>query len=75
MAADPQWLDKMRSIGAISRRSGDQVREGRDEQGHRYKATTDDLGNTVTQRHGDRQDVTINAPRIRVQATQTEERQ
>lgn len=57
-------LEKLRSIGHISRRSGDRVREGTDEQGNRYKATTDDLGNTVTQRGDGRQDVTINAPRL-----------
>ena len=67
-------LEKMRSIGVISRRSGDQVREGRDRDGHRVKATTDELGNTVTQRHGDRQDVTIAAPHLRQRLTTTEER-
>lgn len=37
------------------------VVEGKDENGHRFKATTDELNNTVTQRHGDRQDVLIRA--------------
>lgn len=74
MAADPEWLEKLRSIRTISRRSGDQVREGRDDQGRRYKAVTDELGNTVTQRHGDRQDVTINAPHISARTSVTEER-
>ncbi|TYK45180.1 hypothetical protein [Actinomadura decatromicini] len=74
MAADPEWLERMRSIGSISRRSGDQVRAGRDEAGQRFKATTDELGNTVTERSGDRQDVTINAPRVTVQTTTHEER-
>lgn len=59
-------LDRMRSIGVISRRSGDRVREGRDADGRRFKAVTDELGNTVTQRGGDRQDVTIRPPQIRV---------
>lgn len=69
-----EWLEKMRSIGAISRRSGDRVREGRDRDGARFKATTDELGNTVTERAGDRQDVTINAPRIIARASMKEER-
>lgn len=65
---------KYASIGTISRRSGDRIREGRDEQGRRYKAVTDELGNTVTQRAQDRQDVQIRAPHITVKATTTEER-
>lgn len=73
MAADPEWLEKMRSIASISNRSGDRIREGCDEAGHRWKATTDELGNTVTERSGDRQDVTINAPRVTVQTTTHEE--
>lgn len=74
MAADPDWLEKMRSIGSISRRTGDQVTEGRDARGQRFKATTDELNNTVTQRAGDRQDVHIRAPKVHVKATTTEER-
>lgn len=74
MAADPEWLAKMRSIAAISRRSSPQIREGRDESGDRFKAVTDELGNTVTERSGDRQDVTINAPHITARTTVTEER-
>lgn len=77
MAADPEWLAKMRSIGTISRRSGDRVQEGRDEHG-RFKAVTDELNNTVTQRHQGReevQDVHIRAPQIRLKAAQSEIRQ
>lgn len=74
MAADPEWLAKLRSIGSISRRSRDHIREGRDDSGHRYKATTDELGNTVTARAGDRQDVTIRAPRLVQRSTTAEER-
>jgi hypothetical protein len=48
---------------------GPKVTEGRDQQGKRFKATTDELNNTVTQRAGDRQDVLIRAPRIAVAAT------
>jgi hypothetical protein len=43
-------------VGALTR---DAVKEGRDEGGHRFKAVTDELNNTVTQRHGDRQDVIV----------------
>lgn len=57
--------EKLLSVGYLSGgHTKDRVREGRDAEGHRYKATTDELGNTVTQRHGDRQDVTIAAPRV-----------
>lgn len=52
-------LDKWRSIGVVRRSK--RVREGRDDEGKRFKAVTDDLGHTVTQRAGDRQDVVINA--------------
>lgn len=74
MAADPEWLEKMRSIGVVSRRSGDRVHEGRDDNGNRYKTVTDELGNTVTERPGDRQDVTINAPHVTVRTSTSEER-
>jgi hypothetical protein len=69
----PIDLEKLRSIGVISRRTGNQVREGRDNFGNRFKAVTDELGNTVTQRAGDRQDVTIRAPKLAVTATAKEE--
>lgn len=65
--------EKLLSIGYLSHgRSRDRVREGRDARG-RYKATTDQLGNTTTERD-DRQDVTINAPRIVAATTVREER-
>lgn len=70
----PIDLAKLRSIAVIGRRTGNQVREGRDSAGQRFKATTDELGNTVTQRAGDRQDVTIHAPHIRVRSSTTEVR-
>ena len=43
--------DKLRSIGVISRRTGSRVTEGRQhpETGKPYKATTDELGGTVTE--------------------------
>jgi hypothetical protein len=54
-----EFSEKARSIGVIGSRSGSTVNEGRDGQGRRFKATTDELGNTVTERHGDRVDVQI----------------
>ncbi len=69
-------LEKLRSIGSISRRSGDRVTEGRDEHG-RTKAVTDELNNTVTRRSNgveEVQDVHIRAPHIRKVTTTTEER-
>ncbi len=70
------YRDKLLSIGVISRRSGDVVREGRRRDGTRIKAVTDELGNTVTEHavKGDRVDVQINAPHLRITAgTATEE--
>lgn len=56
----PIDLDKMRSLAVLGQRSGNVVREGRRADGVRVKATTDELGNTVTEHaKGDRQDVTI----------------
>jgi hypothetical protein len=53
-------LAKLRTVGVLGRRSGNVVREGRRADGVRVKATTDELGNTVTEHaRGDRQDVTI----------------
>lgn len=77
MAADPEWLEKIRSIGSIGKLSGDQVTEGRDETGRRYKAVTDELNNTVTRRSNgveEVQDVHIRAPHIRRVTTTIEER-
>lgn len=69
------YRDKLLSVGTLAHgRTRDQVREGKDENGDRFKAVKDQLGNVVTQRAGDRQDVTINAPRIAVRAQTTEER-
>jgi len=56
----PIDLEKLRSLAVISRRSGNTVREGRRPDGVRIRATTDELGNTVTEHaKGDRQDVLI----------------
>ena len=76
----PVNLDRLRSVGVIGRRTGDRVMEGRDEDGRRFKSTTDELNNTVTQRDGQRrgeehQDVLIRAPRIEHVSTSREVRQ
>ena len=65
----PEKLEAMRSIGFINGPlpSKPKVREWKSESG-RVKATTDELGNTVTQRPGDRQDVNINATPLSVAA-------
>lgn len=74
MDGTPIDLDKLRSLAVISRRSGPTVREGRRADGVRVKATTDELGNTVTEHaKGDRQDVLINAPHITVKAARQQE--
>jgi hypothetical protein len=66
--------EKLLSLSYLSRgRTRNHVREGRDDFGTRFKATTDELGNTVTQRGEDRQDVTIRAPKLAVTATAKEE--
>ena len=67
--------DKMMSIGHLTRgRTRSTVTEGRDAHGDRFKATTDELGNTVTDRAGDRRDVTINAPHVIATTTTHEQR-
>lgn len=66
MNGTPIDLAKFRSIGVISRRSGDRVVEGRRPDGVRIKATTDELNTTVTEHaKGDRQDVHIRPQPIR----------
>lgn len=59
----PIDIEKMRSIGVISKRTKDRVEEGKThpDSGAAYKATTDELGNTVTEHStsDDRVDVTI----------------
>jgi hypothetical protein len=66
--------DKLLTVGVLpGGRSRSKVREGRDETG-RFKAITDELGNTVTERAGDRQDVTIRAPHVVASTTVREER-
>lgn len=55
--------ERLLSLGYLGRgRTRDRVREGRDEAGQRFKAVTDELNNTVTERGLNRQDVHIRAP-------------
>lgn len=69
----PIDIEKMRSIGVISKRTGSSFQEGRvhPESGLQFKATTDEQGHTVTT-HSEpgsgvdiRQDVAINANTVR----------
>jgi hypothetical protein len=62
------YLDRLRTVAPISRRTRDIIREGRDVAGARTKAVTDQLGNTVTEHNNskDQVDVNIRAPEIRV---------
>lgn len=74
--ASSEWLEKMRSIGYLSRgRTQSRQRSGRShpDSGKPFKATTDELGNTVTE-HGEpgsavsaRQDVEIHPETARGQ--------
>lgn len=74
-SGEPLDLDKLRSIGVLRKgRTRDRVNEGKDSEGKRWKSTTDQLGNTVTESHGDRQDVNIKAPQIVASASVREER-
>lgn len=68
----PIDLEKLRSL-SVGRRTRDRVEEWRTGDGERHKAVTDELGNTVTQHaKGDRQDVLIRAPHIKIE-TKTRE--
>jgi hypothetical protein len=67
--ATPIDVEKMRSIGVISKRTRPTVREGREhpETGRPFKEVTDELNNTVTEHStaggapgvSDRQDVNV----------------
>lgn len=66
--------DKLLSIGYLGRRTRDQVREWRTDDGERHKATTDENNNTVTQHAQpghteDRQDVQLRPQAVHVQMT------
>lgn len=71
---DDAQRERLRSIGTISKRTRDIVREGRDADGNRTRAVTDQLGNTVTEHNNarDQVDVNIQAPHVRV-STETQE--
>jgi hypothetical protein len=61
------YRDRLLGVGFINGPlpSKPRVREGRRPDGVRIKATTDELGNTVTEHaKGDRQDVRINAATV-----------
>ncbi len=62
------YRDRLLGIGVISRRSGDQVREGREhpETGGRWKATTDEAGTThIEHAKGDRVDAVVRPSTVR----------
>lgn len=67
------YRDKLLGIGVISRRTRNEVRDVRRPDGERAKATTDELGNTVTE-SAERQDVHIRAPHLTIKARTTEEK-
>ena len=67
----PEKLEAMRSINVMpgGLPSKPRVKEWTDPVSGRMKATTDELGNTVTQHaKGDRQDVNINASPVTAKA-------
>lgn len=61
-----EFRDKILSLGLNTGKSRDRVVYAGDKPGERTKATTDELGNTVTQHQDGRQDVHIRAPLIRL---------
>jgi hypothetical protein len=72
---------KLLSVGYLGRRTRDTVTDGVRpttdpgvDAGKRCKATTDELGNTITV-SDNRQDVTIRAPHVQVSLNQQEVRQ
>lgn len=63
----PTPIDREKLLSlSYGRRTRDRVREGRDQSGQRFKAVTDELNNTVTERGDNRQDVQIRVDPIRV---------
>lgn len=61
-----EFSDKVRTIGVIGRRTRDVVTSGKTASGESFKATTDELGNTVTE-YSERQDVTIRPQAVNVE--------
>ena len=70
----PEKLEAMRSISVLGRLpSKPRVKEWTDPASGRMKATTDELGNTVTQHaKGDRQDVNIKPQAVSLKGTATQ---
>lgn len=70
------FRDRLLGVGVISKRTRDQVVEGKahPESGRRFKATTDELGNTVTEHSAsgaapgvsDRQDVNVRPQAVKL---------
>lgn len=66
------FRDKLLTIN-FGKQTKSKVHEWKSEDGERHKATTDELNNTVTQHSkGDRQDVLIRAPQVKIE-TKTKE--
>lgn len=61
------FRDKVLTLSLLAGRSAPRVREGRDQSGQRFRATTDEHGNTVTE-WDDHQDVTIRAQSVTTKA-------
>lgn len=65
------YRDKLLTIGFGSR-SKDKVREWKSEDGERHKETTNELATVTQHANGDRQDVLIRAPLVKME-TKTKE--
>jgi hypothetical protein len=61
------FADKVRTIQLSRGRGTPRTQVGRDPDGNRFRATTDELGNTVTE-WDDHQDVTIRAQSVTTKA-------
>jgi hypothetical protein len=61
-----EFADKVRSLGLVTGKARDKVVYAGDKRGERTKATTDELGNTVTEHQTGRVDVEIKAPKIQL---------
>lgn len=67
-----EYTEKLRSLAVIGRRTRDQVKTWRTDDGERHQATRDELGNVVTQHARpnnteDRQDVLVQAQTVRLE--------
>lgn len=61
------FRDKVLTLSLLTGGSAPKVREGRDQSGQRFRATTDEHGNTTTE-WDDHQDVTIRAQSVTAKA-------